>query len=277
MDAAPRRCYHRPVNGATVTTAQSQTPPIAPPTQRRDVLGIRVDDVTLDDAIRRIRDAAARGERCHVVTLNPEYVMRARRDPTLRGIIARAALVTADGAGITQALRLAGTPIAARITGNDLTHGLARAGVPLFLLGAAPGVAAAAAARLRALYPQAAIVGTWPGDADVAGDAETQSRIDATEARVVLVAYGMPKQDEWIDRNLSHLDAPVAIGVGGTFDYLAGTVARAPAWMRARGLEWLYRLVKQPWRWRRIARVLQFATRAAGSSAVARIRRKGMA
>lgn len=257
-------------------TAQPEMPSIAPPTQRR-VLGIRVDDVTLDEAVRRIRAAGERGERCHVVTLNPEYVMRARRDPALRGIIARAALVTADGAGITQALRLAGTPIAARITGNDLTHRLARAGISLFLLGAAPGVAAAAATRLRALYPQAMIAGTWPGDAGAAGDAEARAHINATDAAVVLVAFGMPKQDEWIARNLPHLHARVAIGVGGTFDYLAGTVSRAPTWMRARGLEWLYRLAKQPWRWRRIARVLQFALLAAGTSAGDWLRGKRMA
>ena len=259
-----------------MTTAPPQSSPAASPA-RRVVLGIRVDDVTPAGAIRRICDAAARGERCHVVTLNPEYVMRARRDAALRAIIARAALVTADGAGITQALRLAGTPLAARITGNDLTHALAAAGVPLFLLGAAPGVAERAAARLRARHPQAVIAGTYPGDADAAGDAEARARINATAARAVLVAYGMPKQDEWIARNLPHLAAPVAIGIGGTLDYLAGAVPRAPAWLRVRGLEWLYRLARQPWRWRRIARVLQFATLAVGSAAVARLRWKGTA
>ncbi len=224
----------------------------------RRVLGIRVDDVALDEVMRLILSSIERDACAHIVTLNPEYVMRARADATLRAIIERAALVTADGAGITQALRLAGTPLRERITGNDLTHAAAEVGIPLFLLGAAPGVAETAADVLRVRYPSATIVGTWSGDADARDDAEARARINAIDAAVVLVAYGMPKQDQWIDRNLPHLRAPVAIGVGGTFDYLAGRVPRAPAWMRARGLEWVYRLSRQPMRFPRIVRVWQF-------------------
>ena len=224
----------------------------------RRVLGVRVNDVALDGAMRLILSSIEHGTRAHIVTLNPEYVMRAHADATLRAIIERAALVTADGAGITQALRLAGTPLHERITGNDLTHAAAEAGIPLFLLGAAPGVAETAADALRARYPSATIVGTWSGDADARDDAEARARINATDAAVVLVAYGMPKQDQWIDRNLPHLRAPIAIGVGGAFDYLAGRVPRAPVWMRARGLEWVYRLSRQPMRFPRIVRVWQF-------------------
>lgn len=244
------------------------------PRAGRRVLGIRVDDVTLPEAMEAITDAARLGTPCHIITLNPEYVMRARRDEGLRAIIEAAAVVTADGAGIMQAARLDRAPLRARITGNDLTDAVAAAGLPLFLLGAAPGVADAAAAALTSRFPAARIAGMWPGSADESDDAAARARITASGARVVLVAYGMPKQDRWIGRNLPSLDAPVAIGVGGTFDYLAGRVPRAPRWMRARGLEWLYRLVRQPSRFPRILRVWRFGALAL-CSAIAAWRRDG--
>ncbi|MGI8689731.1 MAG: WecB/TagA/CpsF family glycosyltransferase [Thermomicrobiales bacterium] len=224
----------------------------------RRVLGIRVDDVTLPEAISTIANAVRAGAPCHIITLNPEYVMRARNDAALRAIIEGAAIVTADGAGITQAARLFRMPLRARITGNDLTDAVAAAGFPLFLLGAAPGVAEAASAVLTDRYPSAQIAGLWSGSADESADQAARERINASGARVVLVAYGMPKQDRWIDRNLPSLHATVAIGVGGTFDYLAGRIPRAPRWMRERGLEWLYRLARQPSRFPRIVRVWQF-------------------
>lgn len=245
------------------------------PFDQRRILGVRVDDVTLREAMAAIAHAAGSGVPCHVITLNPEYVMRARADAELCAIIEGAALVTADGAGITQAARMAWMPLRERITGNDLTDAVAASGIPIFLLGAAPGVADEAAAALRRRHTSVVIAGTWPGSADAADDAEALRRIAASGARVVLVAYGMPKQDRWIDRNLPALTAPVAIGVGGTLDYLAGRVPRAPRWMRARGLEWLYRLMRQPTRLRRILRVWQFGAVAAGAALVGRLRREG--
>ncbi|MCA1669430.1 MAG: WecB/TagA/CpsF family glycosyltransferase [Thermomicrobia bacterium] len=239
---------------------------------RRHVLGIRVDDLTLPEAMNVITDAVDTGAPCHVITLNPEYVMRARTDAALAAIIAEAAVVTADGAGIVQAARLARMPLRARITGNDVADAVAAAGIPLFLLGAAPGVAEEAADALVCRFPLARIAGTWSGSADESNDQAARARINASGARVVLVACGMPKQDRWIHRNLSSLHAPVAIGVGGTFDYLAGRVPRAPHWMRARGLEWLYRLARQPSRFPRILRVWQFGIVAVCAAPSARVR-----
>lgn len=240
--------------------------------QRRRVLSVRVDDVTLPEAMATVADATTTGTPCHVITLNPEYVMHARRDDALRAIIEGAAIVTADGAGITQAARLSQLPLRARITGNDLTDAVAAAGIPLFLLGAAPGVAEMAATVLSDRFPAACIVGTWSGSADACDDVAARERINALGARVVLVAYGMPKQDRWIARNLSSVCAPVAIGVGGTFDYLAGRVPRAPRWMRERGLEWLYRLARQPSRFPRIVRVWQFGALVVLSTLAGRLR-----
>jgi len=244
------------------------------PRQRegRRVLGVRVDDVTLSEAMTAITHAVRTGTRCHVITLNPEYVMRARRDAELRKIIERAEIVTADGAGIMHAARFGRMPLRARITGNDLTDAVAAAGIPLFLLGAAPGVAEAAAAVVVRRFPSAHIAGLWSGSADPTDDIITRRQINASSAQVVLVAFGMPKQDRWIDRNLPSLNAPVAIGVGGTFDYLAGRVSRAPRWMRERGLEWLYRLVRQPSRFPRILRVWQFGFVSVVSAVAGRLR-----
>jgi len=230
------------------------------------ILGVLVDRGGLSEAMERIHalldpSPSTQVGTGQVITLNPEYLMRARQDATLRHIIAAAGVRVADGVGLIVAARLlyGANHSIARVTGNDLVAALAAEGVPLFLLGAAPGVAEDAAAVLMRRHPQAQIVGMWAGDAGPGDDAETRRRINATDARVVLVAYGMPKQDHWIARNLPHLNASVAIGVGGAFDYLAGRVPRAPAWMRVRGLEWFYRLIRQPWRWRRILIVWQFA------------------
>ncbi len=139
----------------------------------------------------------------HVVTLNPEYIMRSRREAALRQIIAIADVRVADGAGVVAAARLLDRPAhgIARVTGNDLIAALASESVPLFLLGAASGVAEEAAAALRRQYPAVRIAGTWAGDAGPGDDAEVRQRINATDAQVVLVAYGMPKQDYWIARN----------------------------------------------------------------------------
>jgi len=230
------------------------------------MLGVSVDRGDLSVAMARIGavlNTTEPTDALHIITLNPEYIMRSRWDAALKQVIADADVRVADGAGIIAAARLldGNAHSVARVTGNDLIAALAAAPekVPLFLLGAASGVAEAAAATLRQQYPGVRIAGTWAGNAGPGDDAEARQRINATGAQVVLVAYGMPKQDFWIARNLPYLNTKVAVGVGGAFDYLAGRVPRAPVWMRARGLEWLYRLIRQPWRWRRILIVWRFA------------------
>ncbi|HEY1421246.1 MAG TPA: WecB/TagA/CpsF family glycosyltransferase, partial [Candidatus Dormibacteraeota bacterium] len=130
----------------------------------------------------------------------------------------------------------------------------------LFLLGAAPGVAHELAADLRSSHPKLR-VGSYSGSPDPAADAETLTVIGEHGTRVLLVAFGAPKQELWIDRLKDQLDVAVAIGVGGAFDYLTGRVPRAPAWMRRAGLEWLHRLIRQPWRIRRMAVLPAYAAR----------------
>jgi N-acetylglucosaminyldiphosphoundecaprenol N-acetyl-beta-D-mannosaminyltransferase len=201
--------------------------------------------------------------RCrHVVTLNPEYVMAARRDPAFAAGIRAADLITADGVGVALAIRLERNPTGkhlGRVTGVDILGWLADLSVPLqaplFLLGAAPGVAEEAASALRSRHDGAAIAGVWDdGTPEPDHDQESIARIAASEARAVAVAYGAPGQVLWIERNraaLAEAGVRLAIGVGGSFDYYAGRVPRAPSIVRRLGLEWLYRLVREPWRWRR--------------------------
>jgi N-acetylglucosaminyldiphosphoundecaprenol N-acetyl-beta-D-mannosaminyltransferase len=132
----------------------------------------------------------------------------------------------------------------------------ARQGYRLFLLGAAPGVGQRAADCLNADYPGLQVAGVYAGSPDAAEETAITDRIRAAAPHILLVAYGAPAQDKWIARNLQRLGVPVCVGVGGVLDYLAGAVPYAPAWLRRLGLEWLYRLTRQPKRWRRIWRAV---------------------
>lgn len=214
-----------------------------------------------------------------VVTLNPEMVMAARRDAALRAILQRADLVVADGVGIVLAARLLGVPAADRAPGVDLVDALAAdsasRGDRLFLLGAAPGVAQRAAAALEPRYSGLRIAGTYSGTPDSEGDASALQAIRAARPDVVFVAYGVPAQECWIARLRKELGAAgvaVAMGVGGALDILAGDVPRAPRWMRRAGLEWLYRLWREPWRWRRMLALPQFAALVAGAALMRQVR-----
>jgi N-acetylglucosaminyldiphosphoundecaprenol N-acetyl-beta-D-mannosaminyltransferase len=243
--------------------------------RRYEILGLGVDDLTLAEAVDLLHTWVLQRRRephrpsSMVITVNPEYIMAARTDAQFREIVAQAALRTPDGAGLLGCGYLWGRPFRERVTGVALTHALAKRSAELsrvgqvlrlFLLGAAPGVAEAAAAKLQALYPGVQIAGTYAGLADPSGDVETVAQVRAVQADIVLVAYGMGslKQDGWMARNLNASGATVAIGVGGVFDYLAGRVRLAPPLIRKMGLEWLYRLYQEPRRWRRMLVLPQF-------------------
>jgi N-acetylglucosaminyldiphosphoundecaprenol N-acetyl-beta-D-mannosaminyltransferase len=220
------------------------------------ILGVAIDDVLMDEAIAAVARFIAEGGPHQIVTVNPEFVMEARRNRAFRRVLAAADLATPDGFGIILAARWRGTPLRGRVTGIDLTERIAaeaaRRGWSLFLLGAAPGVAERAAAALQRANPGLRIAGCYAGSPRPADEPPIRERIIAARPDVLLVAYGHPAQDLWIARNQPLLRVPVAIGVGGTFDELAGVVPRAPALVQRLGLKWLYRLIVQPWRWRRI-------------------------
>jgi N-acetylglucosaminyldiphosphoundecaprenol N-acetyl-beta-D-mannosaminyltransferase len=224
--------------------------------RRITILGVAIDDITEDEAMMRIADFVAAGGPHHVVTVNPEFVMEARRNVAFRAALAAADMATPDGFGLLLVARRRGTPFRGRVTGVELIGRIAaegaRRGWSLFLLGAAPGVAEQAAAALERRNPGLRIAGCYAGTPRPADEQHIRALIAAARPDVLLVAYGHPAQDLWIARNQPHIRVPLAIGVGGALDYLAGVVPRAPRLMRRLGLEWLYRLARQPRRWRRI-------------------------
>jgi N-acetylglucosaminyldiphosphoundecaprenol N-acetyl-beta-D-mannosaminyltransferase len=219
------------------------------------ILGIPIHDVTLDEAVEQAAAWVREGGVHQMATVNPEFVMAARRDPAFRAVLEGADLCLPDGVGITLAARYLGRPLRERVAGVDLAEALAaraaREGWRLFLLGAAPGVADRVASVLTARYPGLTVAGTHAGSPRREEEDDIVRRVREARADILLVAYGAPAQDLWLARNLVRTGAKVGIGVGGAFDYIAGVVPRAPRWMRRAGLEWLYRLIRQPWRWRR--------------------------
>ena len=229
------------------------------------ILGVRVDAVTFDQALASIEAFIAEGRPRQVVTVNPEFVMAAQSDTEFRHIINTSALALPDGVGIWWASRRLGRPVPERIPGVDLVERLAelsaQQGYRLFFLGAMPGVADRAVEVLRGRYPGLAVAGTWGGSPRTEDEAANVARVQAAHPDVLLVAYGAPAQDRWIARNMSRLGVAVCIGVGGSFDYVAGVRPRAPRWLRRSGLEWLHRLITQPWRWRRMLALPRFAWR----------------
>ena len=239
--------------------------PASPPTV--DILGVAVHRIDVAGMLAQVATwLAAPPSPCRqICTVNPEFIIDAGRDPTFAAALARADLRVPDGIGVLWAARRRGAPLTERVTGSDGIYHLCGAaathGWRVFLLGAGPSVAELAAAKLMDRYPGLPIVGTYggsPADADWSAVAE---RLAAARPDLLFVAYGHPRQDLWIDRHRGELPARVAIGVGGAFDFVAGTARRAPVWMRRWGLEWLHRLIRQPWRWRRMVKLPVFVLR----------------
>jgi N-acetylglucosaminyldiphosphoundecaprenol N-acetyl-beta-D-mannosaminyltransferase len=231
---------------------------------RARVLGVRVDCLDMGAALAQIERLVEDGGHHLIATVNPEFVMSAQKDREFARVLESADLCLPDGVGVVWAARRQGCRISTAVPGVDLVPHLAamcaRRGFRLFLLGAQPGVAADLASRLRAEHPGLQVE-SHPGSADPSSDAESLKMIRDHQTQVLLVAFGAPKQELWIDRLKDQLEFSVAVGVGGAFDYLAGRVPRAPVWMRRAGLEWLHRLVRQPWRARRMAALPAFAVK----------------
>jgi N-acetylglucosaminyldiphosphoundecaprenol N-acetyl-beta-D-mannosaminyltransferase len=191
-----------------------------------------------------------------VCTANPEFVMAAQGDREFFDLLNRADLVIPDGVGLQWAARWLGQSLPERVAGSDLIYALAelaaRRGWSIFFLGAAEGVAQRAAEILQARGPGLKIAGAFAGSPRAEAESAIVARIRASQADILLVAYGAPAQDKWIARNRERLGVPVSMGVGGAFDFVAGAAQRAPRWVQRLGLEWLHRLYRQPWRAGRI-------------------------
>ncbi len=229
--------------------------PTLPPTAT--ILNVNVHALTNDQTLRLIEDFIAGGQPQQLVTVNPEFVVAARQDEAFRNIINHAALALPDGIGLLKAARfLKTTPLPERVPGSDLVIRLAglshQKGYRIYFLGAGEGVAEKAVATLKARYPHLQVAGVYAGSPAPEENEAIVQRILITRPDILLVAYGAPKQDKWIARNLTRLQVPVCVGVGGSFDFIAGVTQRAPRWVQQLNLEWLHRLLMQPWRWRRI-------------------------
>ncbi|MFN2582694.1 MAG: WecB/TagA/CpsF family glycosyltransferase [Candidatus Dormibacteria bacterium] len=241
-------------------TRRAHVPPAAPLTEqahvRAGVLGCPVDVVDMAQATQRLVDLAERRDPVHargglVVTLNPEMVMRARRDREFHDALDDAALLVPDGVGVVRALRRRGFAGVNRVSGADLLQEYlpraAERGHRVALAGAGPGVAVVAARRLRAQFRGLQIV-----CADAGGPgADLAERLAQARPDMVLAAFGAGPQELFLRRHLGEIGAGAGIGVGGTLDYIAGRVRRAPPLLRQIGVEWAWRLAIEPWRIRR--------------------------
>jgi N-acetylglucosaminyldiphosphoundecaprenol N-acetyl-beta-D-mannosaminyltransferase len=230
------------------------------------LLGVPVHQLTTAQTLTHIERFLETPGLHQIATVNPEFVMAAQKDADFLALLQAADLSIPDGVGLLWAARLMGEHLPERVAGSELVYHLAKLaaekGCPIFLLGAAPGVAEAAAAVLQKRYPALIIAGTYAGSPDPAENDAIVQRINDSAATLLFVAYGAPKQDKWIARNKENLTTVrAAIGIGGSLDFITGRSVRAPQWMQRLGIEWLHRLYHEPWRWRRMLALPQFALR----------------
>jgi N-acetylglucosaminyldiphosphoundecaprenol N-acetyl-beta-D-mannosaminyltransferase len=228
-----------------------------------ELLGLKVNRLTMVEAIAEINSFVKERTPRHVVTADASMVILAREDKDLLRIVRSADLVTPDGAGILWASKLLGVRINNKVSGVDLVEKLcqqsSKDGLRLFFLGAAPGIAAAAAVKLTEKYPGAQIVGTRDGYFKAEEEQSVVAAIAETKPDVLFVAFGIPKQEKFIDCYKAALAVPVCIGVGGSFDVYSGLVKRAPLWMQNAGLEWLFRLWQNPKKISKVMTLPRFA------------------
>lgn len=227
---------------------------------RIDVLGVGFDNLTMDEAVAEAKRTLDRGETCYCVTPNPEIVYEAGRDEAFRNLLNGAALVLPDGVGIILGAKILRTPLKEKVSGVDFAERLAALleteGKSLYLLGGKPGVAALAAEKLRERYPGLDICGVRDGYFQ--DEAPVLAETRAAKPAVLFVCLGSPKQEYFMRDHLDEMEGCLMVGLGGTLDAFAGTVKRAPLWMQRLGLEWFYRLIKEPRRFKRQLRLPKF-------------------
>jgi N-acetylglucosaminyldiphosphoundecaprenol N-acetyl-beta-D-mannosaminyltransferase len=227
------------------------------------ILDVKIHAVTMSQVLELIKNMAASGLHHQVATVNPEFIMVAQQHEEFRQVLNSTSLSFADGIGVVWASRILGHPLPERIPGVDVVDRLcalaAEDGLRVFLLGAAPGIAEEAARRLQRRNPRLIIAGTFAGSPKPEDDEEICEIVKKAQTDILFVAYGAPHQDLWIARNQPRLRVPVAMGVGGSFDFIVGKSVRAPKILRSLGLEWLHRLIREPRRWKRMLALPRFA------------------
>ena len=220
-----------------------------------DVLGIPVDAVTMAEAVEKVGRFIEKGGKHVIFTPNAEIIMQAQRDPELKDILKNADMLTADGAGVVLASGMLGNRLPEKVSGVDLVQEIFRTfaskGLRCFLFGARPGVAEEAAVNIIKDNPGIVVAGCRNGYFSDEECDEIIAEINKSAPDILLVALGAPKQEKWISKHLDKLDVKVCIGVGGTLDVLSGKVRLAPEFFRKSGLEWFYRLCREPRRAKR--------------------------
>lgn len=225
--------------------------------ERIRILGIPVDRVTAEEAAERCKKLLDGTSCSFIVTPNPEIVFNASKDAELGKIIEEADMVIPDGIGLVYASRIIGKPLRERVTGIDFLEKMLRylqeTGKSVFLLGSRPGVAEKASEKMKEKYPGLIVAGTHHGYFKPEEEEKILEAINAAKPDFLCVALGSPKQDKFIHRYKGRLSAKAAIGVGGSLDVWAGELKRAPEFYRKYGLEWLYRLIQEPHRYKRMS------------------------
>ena len=236
--------------------------------EKIDILGVKVDSVTMAQAIAQVEGYMDERKNVLIATANAEMIMRATHDEELKNILNDAALVVPDGAGTVWAAHHLGYEMPERVAGFDLAQELMRIAPSkkqkVFFFGSAPGVAEKAKAKAEELYPGIEIVGTREGYFKPEDEPAIIEEIKAAQPDVLLAALGVPKQEKWLNAHLKELGVPVAIGVGGTLDVMAGVMKRAPYWMQKAKLEWLFRGLLQPKRAGRLMALPKFVLKVHG-------------
>lgn len=238
-----------------------------------DVLGLPVH--IHDDYRSLAEQRLLQHQGTHIVTLNAEMAMQAQKDSKLAAIVSVADLVIPDGAGVVLFLRSQGETIQ-RCPGIELAESLVQSAAKhqwrLFLIGGADGLAQAVADKWQKQFPTLAIAGAHHGFFDAEGEVVLYEQLQATQPDLVLVGLGVPRQEFWIQQHRHICPQATWIGIGGSFDIWSGTKNRAPSWLRDNHLEWVYRLYKEPWRWRRMLALPHFVWCVALQSIRQRIR-----
>ena len=223
---------------------------------RIDVMGVGFDSLTMAEAVARAKELMRERRAAYVVTPNPEIVMACRERAETMQAVNAADLVLPDGIGVIYGAKILGTPLKQKLPGIDfitaLMAGMAQDGKSVYLLGSKSGVAEQAAEKLLVMFPGLVVAGTHDGY--FKDDAPVVEAVNAAQPDLLLVCLGAPKQELWMQRNQSILNVGLMAGLGGSLDVFAGTVKRAPKVFQRLGLEWFYRLLKEP---RRIGRMMK--------------------
>lgn len=219
------------------------------------MLGVKIDRVSYQSTLEAAKELIESPGKHYIVTPNPEIIVAATKDEEFAAILNKADVSVPDGMGLVWLAKLTGRKVRERVSGVDLLEGLAALaeehGFNMFLLGAPEGVAGKAAEVLKEKHSKLKIAGTYSGSAASEFDDETNKAIGNKKIDILAVAYGAQKQEKWIARNLPHLNVKLAIGVGGALDYISGEKKRAPGFIQKIGLEWAFRLISEPSRFKR--------------------------